>query len=243
MKVKIVGIIPARFQSSRFPGKPLALINGISLIQRTYENAQKASCLTDLIVATDDQRIFDHVKGFGGKVVLTSADCLTGSDRIAEVASSLDDAAIIVNIQGDEPCLDPHDLTLIVEALIKNPDAVVATAITRVNFVEAQQKSLVKCVTDNKGRALYFSRSLIPGSKSQGSDSIYFRHIGLYAYRKDFLLLYPTLPPTPLMLAEDLEQLKIVEHGYTIQTVTVNGSSPGVDLPEDIEKVEKYLCQ
>lgn len=242
MHSKIVGIIPARYQSSRFPGKPLALISGTSLIQRTYENAKRAPSLSDVIVATDDKRIFDHVLSFGGKVVMTSKECLTGSDRIAEVAKNLPDAEIIVNIQGDEPCLEPQDIEMAVQGLINDPQAVVSTAATPLTYEEGLSSSIVKCVFDQNNRALYFSRSLIPGSKDKLNGPFY-KHVGLYVYRKDFLLQYADLAPTPLMIAEDLEQLKVLEHGYSIHIVTVNGTSLGVDLPEDIEKVEKYLCQ
>lgn len=243
MNSSIIGIIPARFQSSRFPGKPLEKILGVSLIQRTYENAKRASILSDVIVATDDTRILNHVLSFGGKATLTSPDCLTGSDRIAEVALTLPEASIIVNIQGDEPCLDPLAIEKAVKALQDDPDSVVSTAATKISFEEAQAPSVVKCVFNNQGRALYFSRSVIPGSKVPDSEMTYYRHLGLYVYRRDFLLLYPELKPTPLMLSEDLEQLKILEHGYNIQIVTLERDSPGVDIPEDIQKVEKYLCQ
>lgn len=243
MNSSIIGIIPARFQSSRFPGKPLEKILGVTLIQRTYENAKKAKILSDVIVATDDTRILNHVLSFGGKAVLTSSNCATGSDRIAEVARHLPDASIIVNIQGDEPCLDPQAIEKAVEALLKDEGSVVSTAATKISFEEAQHSSVVKCVFTDKGRALYFSRSMIPGSKVPDNQMTYYRHLGLYVYRREFLLLYPELPPTPLMLIEDLEQLKILEHGYNIQIVTLERDSPGVDIPEDIQKVEKFLCQ
>lgn len=245
MTLKIVAIIPARYQSSRFPGKPLVKIQGISLLQRTYENAKKVTILTDIIIATDDKRIFDHAESFGAKVVMTSPECHTGTDRIAEVAATIPDADLIVNIQGDEPCLDPESIELTVLSLINDTEAVMSTAASPLAVEDALHTSVVKCVFDNGGRALYFSRSLIPGNKTgyPSRDIKYFRHIGLYVFRRDFLLLFPKLKPTPLMLTEDLEQLKVLEHGYKIQVVTVNRLSPGVDTPDDIQKVENFLCQ
>ena len=155
MKTKIVAIIPARYQSTRFPGKPLAKIMGVSLIQRTYENARRAPSLSEVIVATDDPRIYEHVVGFGGKVVFTSPDCQTGSDRIAEVALTLPDAELIVNIQGDEPCLDPEAVEKAISALKQDKEAVVATAASPLALDEALSPSIVKCIFDNRGRALY----------------------------------------------------------------------------------------
>lgn len=243
--MKTVGIIPARYSSTRFPGKPLALILGTSLIQRTYDNAKKAKTLDELIVATDDSRIFEHVLSFGGQAVFTSPDCLTGSDRVAEAAKQYPEAQIIVNIQGDEPCIDPSTIDKAVLALQQDEEALVATAATPLTEEEAQLSSVVKCVLDARGRALYFSRALIPAGKENSfrPEIPYLRHIGLYVFRREFLFQYAQLSPTPLMLAEDLEQLKILEHGYKVHVVTVTGFSPGVDLPEDIQKVEKILCQ
>lgn len=247
--MKTVGIIPARYQSTRFPGKPLAPILGKSLIQRTYDNAKRAASLDELIVATDDARIYTHVLEFGGKALYTSAHCHTGSDRVAEAAQNYPDADLIVNIQGDEPCLNPTTIDQAVAALHRDPDAVVSTAVTSLNPDldpgEAALTSVVKCVFDRQGRALYFSRALIPSGKEGGCRTgvAYYRHLGLYVYRRDFLLSFAALPATPLMLAEDLEQLKVLEHGFKIHVVETSSSSPGVDYPEDIKKVEKHLCQ
>lgn len=228
--MKTVGIIPARFKSTRFPGKPLAMILGKSLIQRTYENAKKARSLDSLYVATDDERIFNHVVEFGGQALYTSSECPNGSSRVAEAARNIE-ADIIVNIQGDEPCIAPETIDKAVEALIRDQEAVVATAATP--FDSEDSRSIVKCVWDLCHRALYFSRSKISS----------FRHIGLYVFRRDFLFRYEALPATPLMLAEDLEQLKILEHGFKIAIAEVLEESPGVDTPDDITKVEKLLCQ
>jgi 3-deoxy-manno-octulosonate cytidylyltransferase (CMP-KDO synthetase) len=246
---KVIGIIPARFGSTRFPGKPLASIFGKTLIQRTYENACQCTALEKVIVATDDQRIFDHVISFGGLAVMTSSDLPTGTDRLAEaVEMSVQCAhdAIIVNIQGDEPCLDITIPTQIIQQLQQDPLAMMSTAIAPLNnHEEALSPHVVKCVIDGEGNALYFSRSLIPGNKSgQFSPSItYYKHIGIYAYRRSFLMKYSSLSPTPLQQIEDLEQLKVLEHGYRIKTAIIKEGSIGVDTPEDIKKVELELCK
>ncbi len=246
---KIIGIIPARYSSTRFPGKMLATILGVSLIQRTYENAKKCLTLKELIVATDDQRIFDHVMGFGGKVVMTSPECPSGTDRLAEAIRTnafLADADIIVNIQGDEPCIDPHTITKVALLLNSDPEAAMSTAVVKLTSREnAANASVVKCVMDQNHNALYFSRNLIPAGRSQQFrlGITYYHHVGIYAFRRDFLQHYAELEPTPLQLAEDLEQLKVLEHGYRIKTAIVDHESIGVDQPEDIKKIEEILCK
>lgn len=246
---EVVGIIPARYASTRFPGKMLAPIGNKPLIQHTYENARRSDLFDSLIVATDDKRIFDHVQSFGGDVVMTSLSCPNGTERLVEVMKKtpkLHTADIIVNIQGDEPCVDPEITHTIIEALRHAPDAVMSTPIIRLKDpVEAQHPSIVKCVIDNQGYALYFSRSLIPAGHNLAwqPNTTYYRHIGIYAYRPDFLLKYADLPKTPLQIAEDLEQLKVLEHGFRIKTAIVNSISIGVDIPDDIKKVEQWLCK
>lgn len=245
---KVIGIIPARYGSTRFPGKALTLILGKTLIQRTYENALLCSTLDDVVVATDDQRIFDHVQDFGGKVVMTSIDCPTGTDRLNEVITNTpqySDADIVVNIQGDEPCVDPKTIESVVQLCINDQEAVVTTAAVKFNATteESNDTSLVKCVLDNQGRALYFSRALIPHGKKGGPQEgvDYYRHLGIYCYKTPFLRLYTSLPTTPLQRAEDLEQLKILEHGYKIAVSIVDDISIGVDTPQDITKIEEIL--
>lgn len=244
---KVLAVIPARFGSKRFPGKPLSLIQGKTLIQRTYENALLCPILDRIVIATDDERIFDHAKSFGAEVLMTDPNCPNGTERIAEVLAKTEhDADIIVNVQGDEPCVTPEVIIALVQALVDNPEIPMSTVITRIKKREdSLNPSVVKCVIDQKGRALYFSRQLIPGNKEiQYTESTpYYSHIGLYAYRKEFLFQYLKLSPTPLQLAEDLEQLKVLEHGYLIQTATVDHVNLGVDTPEDIHKVESYLCK
>ncbi len=245
--VKVLAVIPARYGSTRFPGKPLSLIHGKSLIQHTYENALSCPLLDGVVIATDDERIYNHAKEFHASVVMTDPNHPNGTERIAEVISNLKERPdIVVNIQGDEPCITSELIEALVMALIDNPDVPMSTLITPLsNPEDANNPSIVKCVVNQKGRALYFSRSCIPGNKSSKplSTTPYYSHIGLYAYRTDFLFTYLHLSPTPLQLTEDLEQLKVLEHGFQIQTATVKHQSLGVDTPEDIHKVESYLCK
>ncbi len=246
-KRTVIGIIPARYGSQRLPGKILLNINGKSLIQRTYENAQRCKNLSELIVATDDQRIFDHVSGFGGNVVMTSADCATGSDRIAEVFRKLpyrDEVNYVVNIQGDEPCICPSTIDAVINSCLESTEAEVGTAVVEIHkHEEATDPSIVKCVFNLKHWAIYFSRALIPHDR-EGlflQKHKYYRHIGLYCYRSDFLETYATLPATPLQLAENLEQLKVIEHGYRMKVAIVNDLSIGVDTHADLKRVEEFL--
>lgn len=249
MAVKVLGIIPARFASSRLPGKPLIPILGKSLLQRTYENAQLAPILDRIIVATDDQKIADHVTEFGGEAVMTSVNCQTGTDRLAEVLQkhpAFLQTSAIVNIQGDEPCIDPQAIEMAVRLLLEDPSASMATVVTPLKTKEeAKNPSVVKCVMDQRDNALYFSRSLIPSNKQHefNPSHSYYRHLGLYVYRPQFLLHYQTLDPTPLQLEEDLEQLKVLEHGFRIKVAVTDHASMGVDTPEDLKQIEQWLCK
>lgn len=249
MPLDIIGIIPARYSSTRLPAKLMIPILSKTLLQRTYENAKKAKSIDRLIVATDDERIFQHVQEFGGEVIMTSIDCQNGTDRIAEVLKHKPEflkAKVIVNIQGDEPCVDPLLIDSVAQLLIDDANASVATARCPLKTsVEAMNPSIVKCIVDQNGYALYFSRALIPGNKELKFNPAisYFRHIGLYAYRPDFILTYQKLAATPLQMAEDLEQLKVLEHGYRIKVALTDHVSPGVDILEDIKKVEEWICK
>lgn len=241
---KVIGIIPARYDSTRFPGKPLVSIMGKPLIQRTWENAKKCTAFDDLIIATDDARIKDVAEAFGAKVVMTSPDHHTGTDRLAEVAKDIP-AHIVVNIQGDEPCLETKVMESVVEALQSDAGSVMSTAAIPITSEEmARNPSVVKCVLDKSGHALYFSRGLIPHTRDQKyhKEIQYYHHLGIYGFRKEFLLHYNKLEKTPLQMIEDLEQLKVLEHGYRIKVAIVNSKSIGVDTPEDIKKVEELLC-
>lgn len=244
---KVVAIIPARWGSTRFPGKPLARIKKKPMIQWVVEQAQKASRISEVIVATDDDRILNAVVGFGGKAVMTSQDHVTGSDRIAEVASGLK-CDIVVNVQGDEPLIPPENIDQVVGCLDKNPALNVATLMMAVHESdEITDPNVVKVVTDQKGRALYFSRSAIPFHRDEWKNGLpnetnrIFKHIGLYAYTRSFLLEFTRMNPTPIEQLEKLEQLRILEHGYPIQVEITERVSMGVDRIEDLEKIERFL--
>jgi len=244
---RVVAIIPARWASTRFPGKPLALIKNKPMIQWVVEQAQKATRVSEVIVATDDDRVFDAVTEFGGKAVMTSEDHTTGSDRIAEVASGLK-CDIVVNIQGDEPLIPPENIDQVIGCLNKNPTLNVATLMMAVHDSdEITDSNVVKVVADQKGRALYFSRSAIPFHRDEWKDGVpkdasrVYKHVGLYAYTRSFLLEFTRMSPTPIEQLEKLEQLRILEHGYPIQVEITDRVSMGVDRIEDLEKVEKLL--
>ena len=247
--MEIVAILPARFASTRLPGKPLLSETGRPLIQHVVEAARKAKRLDRVIVATDDERIADAVRRFGGEVALTRADHSTGTDRVAEVAAQLPEAGIIVNLQGDEPEISGAALDLVVSVLEDNSDAPMATLATPIRSEAVyRDPSCVKVVATTTGRALYFSRSPIPcyrdGNLPQGGATIAMLHLGLYAYRRDFLLRLATLPPSPLETAEKLEQLRVLEAGLPIALGFVEEPSIGIDTPEDYRRfVERWRNQ
>jgi 3-deoxy-manno-octulosonate cytidylyltransferase (CMP-KDO synthetase) len=243
--VNIVGIIPARYASSRFPGKPLALIAGKPLIQRVVEQCQKAKFLSDVIVATDDERIFSAAKKFC-HVEMTSPNHPSGSDRIAEVAAKISCDAV-VNIQGDEPMIDPAVIDSVAGALEKCEMSTAATHIT--DAAELLNPNAVKVVVNAFGHALYFSRRTIPYVREAASSSpgeqlaafAFLKHLGIYGYRRGTLLRLVKFPVSPLENAEKLEQLRALENGIEIAVVQVKYDSVGVDAPEDVEWVERYL--
>jgi 3-deoxy-manno-octulosonate cytidylyltransferase (CMP-KDO synthetase) len=248
--MKVIGIIPARYKSSRFEGKALANILGKPMVQHVYERAIQAQTVDDVIVATDDKRIFDCVKSFSGKVVMTSVDCLTGTDRVAEVAAdrhgtlSLQDSDIIANIQGDEPLLEPVMLDQMIEPFFADPSIQVSTLAQLILSEEDYRNpNVVKVVTNKNGFAMYFSRSSIPGNKTQkwheGIKS--YRHIGLYAYKRGSLLRFVRMSPTPFEQTEGLEQLRFLENGIPIRVVETQYSTIGVDTPLDLQKVIEVL--
>ncbi len=242
---EVVGVIPARYHSTRLEAKLLADICGKPMIQRTYEGAARASLLSDLVVAADDRRIIDAVQAFGGKAVMTSSSHRSGTDRCAEVAASLD-ADIVINIQGDEPMIQPGVVDQVARLLTEDPVPAMATLASETEKEEELlDRAVVKVVFDIEGYALYFSRALLPHSKSGGIKEgvTYFRHIGIYAYRKDFLLSYVSLPRSKLELAEELEQLRALDNGYRIKVGVVKHFSLNVDTPEHLEKVRNILCR
>ena len=240
--MEIVAVIPARFASTRLPGKPLLSDTGRPLIQHVVEGARRATRLDRVIVATDDTRIAEAVVGFGGECVMTRSDHPTGTDRVAEVAAGLPGARIVVNLQGDEPEISGHALDLVVALLERDPDASMATLATPIaSEVVYRDPSCVKVVLSGAGRALYFSRSPIPhhrdglSSRPPGQPLAYL-HLGLYAYRREFLLGLATLPPSPLESSERLEQLRVLESGRPIAVGIVDEPSVGIDTPEDYRR-------
>lgn len=249
---KIVAIIPARWASSRFPGKPLASIRGKPMIQWVVEKARGASLVSDVVVATDDQRILDAVSAFGGKGILTSARHPSGTDRIAEVAATMD-CDFIVNVQGDEPLIPPENIDQVVRPLLNDGLVKVSTLMMRIKNVEdVFDPNVVKVVVDRQGFALYFSRAPIPFNRDggMGVDSLdkenalsfpRYKHIGLYAYSKDFLMEFPRLPVSSLESIEKLEQLRILENGVRIKVTETDKLSIGVDCPEDLIKIDRFL--
>ena len=241
----VVGIIPARYASTRFPGKPLVEIAGRPMIQYVYERACRATLLEEVLVATDDQRIFDAVVAFGGDAIMTSAYHPTGTDRIAEVAERLSGAEILVNIQGDEPLIAPDAIDAVVTALQENPDAVISSVMAPLtDAARAQDHNQVKVVCDLHGYALYFSRAPIPGMPAGTTPDVapWKLHVGLYAYRRDFLLAFTKLRPSPLEKIERLEQLRALENGYRIKMIERTGDlSFGVDTPEDLERARAMI--
>jgi 3-deoxy-manno-octulosonate cytidylyltransferase (CMP-KDO synthetase) len=241
--MKTVAIIPARYASTRFPGKPLTKIGGVTMIERVYSQASLAKTLSAVMVATDDQRIADAVNAFGGQVVMTRDDHRSGTDRLAEVVSRFSDIDVIVNVQGDEPLIDPHTIDSAVKPLLAEPDVQMSTIAAPITDpAEVNSPDVVKVVLDNKGFALYFSRSPIPHYRDAApGERTYLAHVGLYVYRRECLLHIAGLTPTPLEQAESLEQLRAVENGIRIKVVTGKYRSIAVDRPADVVNVERVL--
>jgi 3-deoxy-manno-octulosonate cytidylyltransferase (CMP-KDO synthetase) len=241
-KQKIIGMIPARYASTRFRGKVIADIANKPMIQRVYEQANKSTMLDQLIVAVDDDRVYKTVKGFGGKAVMTSIGHESGTDRIAEAIENID-ADIVVNIQGDQPLFDARMIEEAVQPMLEDPNIQMSTLKTKIGEEDYNDPAVVKVVVDENDYALYFSRSLIPYSRDEIKMDVY-EHVGLYIYRKDFLLKMSKLPRTYLEKIEMLEQLRVLENGYKIKVIetkceSVSGIS--VDTPEDLIKVENII--
>lgn len=240
----VVGIIPARFASSRFPGKPLTPIHGKPMIQRTWERAKLATTLNQLVVATDSENIAECCRGFGADVIMTSETCKNGTERCNETLRKLPKKFdVVVNIQGDEPLIEPEIIDGVVKALQAARDAVYSTAVTALKPEDASDPNRVKCVVNNTGYAIYFSRGLIPYNKT-GMVSPHFPyllHLGIQSFDANFLQLYAQLPPSPLQLEEDLEQLKVLENGFKMKVIKVDHEAHGVDTPEDVGKIESLM--
>jgi len=240
--MKTVIVIPARYGSTRFPGKPLALIGGLTVIEHVWRKAVRSRAADRVVVATDDKRIYEEVTGFGGECHMTDTGHRSGSDRIGEVAGKID-ADVIVNVQGDEPFLDPGVIDAVVHAMDSgDPPDISTAAVPIVSEEEYHDPHIVKVVTDRDGKALYFSRSPIPYGW-QGAAAHPMRHLGLYAYTRDALLRFVSLPPGDLERAESLEQLRALENGMRIAVVPVKSvnESIGIDRPEDIDRAERKM--
>lgn len=237
-------MIPARYHSSRLAGKPLADIHGKPMIQLVYEAARRSQTLDNVLVATDDQRIRDAVQDFGGEVVMTDARHTCGTERVAEVAEQLE-ADVIVNIQGDEPLIDPKMIDECVDVLRANEDAGLSTLIKQIGEEAYEDRSVVKAIRDLRGHAIYFSRSLIPFPRHRVEEFVVFEHIGLYAYRREVLLHLSRLPQSPLEKIEGLEQLRALENGIIIQTAETSckGELVSVDTQADLERVRQILSE
>lgn len=241
-KQKVIGVIPARYGSSRFPGKVLAEIAGKPMIQWVYEQANKSKLLDELFVAVDDQRVLECVEGFGGKAVMTKVDHQSGTDRLAEAMEKID-ADIVVNIQGDQPLFDSNMIDEAVQPLLDDITIQMSTLKTKIGEEDYADPAVVKVVVDEDDFALYFSRSLIPYSRDKVEVEI-FEHVGVYVYRKEFLFTISKLPQSYLEKIEMLEQLRVLEKGYKIKVIeTKSDSTSGisVDTPEDRDKVEKII--
>ena len=241
--MKVIGVIPARWGSTRFEGKVLADINGKPMIRHVWERAQKSRKIDEVLIACDDERIMAAAKKFNAQAVMTSKNHPSGTDRIAEAVKNVK-ADIVINIQADEPLIDPATIDALAACLSKDKTAPVATVIKAIEDLnEIANPNVVKVAVDHKGYALYFSRSPIPYNRA-GSDPKkvpYYKHAGIYAYRKNFLLKFKDLPKSKLESAEKLEQLRILEAGYKIKTVLTRQESVGVDTPEDLARVKELL--
>ena len=225
--MKVLCIIPARYASTRLPGKPLREIAGKPMIVRVYERAVRAKLVQDVVVATDDERIRAAVEEHGGRAVMTRTDHATGTDRLAEVAEKMQDYDLIINVQGDEPLIDPAVIDALVEPFLADEE-------------EMANPNNVKVITDLTGNALYFSRARIPYARNAGAKV--YKHIGIYAYRRDFLLDYARMEQTPLELSESLEQLRALENGHTIRVIETDAVFIGVDTEDDLTAVnEEYM--
>ena len=236
---RVIGLIPARYGASRFPGKLLASLGGRTVIEHVYRRSRQARKLDEIYVATDDVRIELAVKNFGGNVIRTSSDPTTGTERIAEACGELE-ADVVVNIQGDEPFLDGGMVDMVVEELLDNPELVVVTLMKKiVSDSEFQDPNLVKVVVDLDGFALYFSRSPIPYGAT--AEQVAYKHIGLYGYRRDFLSRFTSLPVGPLETEEHLEQLRVLENGYKIKVIETDRDTIGIDTPEDLKRARIRL--
>lgn len=241
--MNVLCVIPARYASTRLPGKPLAMLAGKTMIERVYDQASLARIPQEVLVATDDTRIEEAVKAFGGKVMMTSKDHPSGTDRLAEVALSYPKVDVIVNVQGDEPMIPPELIDSLAKVFEDNPGLEMATVKTPMQKDEYDNPNAVKVVTDLNGYALYFSRSLMPYPRKKIEEFQVYKHVGVYAYKRDFLLKYAALPPTPLEKVESLEQLRALENGTKIKVLTSDFQGIGIDTAEDLAAANQLFEQ
>jgi len=238
-----IGIIPARYASTRFPGKPLVMVNGRSMIHRVYQQALKAGALDHLVVATDDERIADHVEAFGGRVVMTASTHQSGTDRCAEVLESQTGFDVAINIQGDEPYINPEQINLVVSCF-QNPETQIATLVKVIHsYEELLNSNTPKVLLNYKKEAIYFSRATLPFQRNAASNlwldsHTYYKHIGIYGYKSKILQELTQLPVSALEKAESLEQLRWLENGYRIQTAETDLETLAIDEPHDLDKLK-----
>ncbi len=243
--MKIVVVIPARYGSTRLDGKPLVHISGEPMIKRVYERVHQAKNISKVVVATDDQRILDAVREFGGEVLMTAPENRCGTDRVADAAQQLGLAPtdIVVNVQGDQPLIDPRCIEELIMPFLDDPSVSMATLAFKIlDERERTDPKDVKVTFDNHGNALYFSRAPIPWARDAGESYDMYKHLGVYAYTQKFLEVFRHLPEGALERIEKLEQLRVLEYGYNIKTVVTEYDSPEVDLPEDISRIETLIA-
>ena len=246
--MSIIGIIPARYASTRFPGKPLIDIAGKTMIQRVYEQSKKATSLSRVIVATDDEKIYNHVLAFGGEAMLTATSHQSGTDRCAEVVEKLSDKQIhaVINIQGDEPFIQPEQIDLLASCF-KKQETQIATLVKKIKDVsDLSSNTVMKVVFDVNKRAIYFSRNAIPYCRTAPlenwlSKHDYYKHIGIYGYKTEVLRKITTLPPSPLELTESLEQLRWIENAWPVTIEITDMESVSIDTPEDLKKLSRFI--
>lgn len=238
--MKILCVIPSRIASTRLPNKPLLLIQGKPMIQWTYENASRCQDIDKIIVATDDQRVVDTVENCGGSAMLTHPNLQTGSDRVAAVAKAFPEYEVIINLQGDEPFIQPIMLSQLVEPFLKEEQVEMSTLAYPISEADYANPGAVKVITDQQNNAIYFSRAPIPYYRTNSPAPV-FHHIGLYAFRRNFLLQYTTLPQTPLEITESLEQLRALENGHKIRVCLTEEKTLEINTPEEFEAAQKFF--
>lgn len=240
--MKFLGVIPSRYASTRLEGKPLKDICGHTMVEWVYKRALKSK-LDGVVVATDDERIVDEVKSFGGNVILTRKDHINGTSRIAEVCETYTDYDVIVNIQGDEPLIEPDMINSIIDSFIEDNTIPMSTLKYKLtDMTEIENPNAVKVVTDKNDFAIYFSRSVIPYPRNLNMDN-YYKHVGIYGYKRDFVMEYAKMASTPLELSESLEQLRVLENGYKIKVLETPYKIIGVDTQEELERVREYITK